>query len=169
MDAAAITSIIINSLLALIALGSMFAAISQARSAKQAREGADAASAETLRLNAEANALYERMAGASEDLAAAVKAQAPSDGPAWDIRRGHRAVQLVMNVGTRKAFDVYLEGTEGVHIDDDSRAEVLEPGQGVEFAVWRGSGMAPPQLTLFWRDERHGEQHRRAFAVNPVS
>jgi len=169
MDGAAITSIVINSLLALIALGSMLAAISQARSAKRARIGADAASAETLRLKEEANALYARMAAANEELAAAVKAQAPQDGPAWDIRHGHRAVQLVMNVGTRKAFDVYLEGTEGVYTDEDSKREVLEPGDAVEFAVWRGSGMPPSRLTLFWRNERHGEQQRKVFAVSPTT
>jgi hypothetical protein len=136
--------------------------VKDSRAAQIASEGARD---ESTRLAAEANNLAARQAAALEQQ---VQAEASKNAPSveWQISAGPgRDTQVITNMGRKTAYNVSLIGGAGIHTDEDSEREELSTGDSVEFAVWQGSGMSTPRLTILWQEEPDGEQRTKTVSV----
>jgi Flp pilus assembly protein TadG len=163
--------------LSVVAAGISFWQASEARAARRdalkasaaadsAREKSQEARDEAREIAKASLAAAERMAEAQER-AVALEEEKNKPAVQWQIQPSHGDMQLVVNVGDLAAYDVFLTGTDGVHIDADSNSDRLVSGDSVEFAVWRGMGMGTPRLTIHWSDEPGGEEHTAETAVRP--
>ncbi len=167
--------IVIAIVSALAAIAAAIAAGIQARAsvraadhAEKSREASETARAEAVALNRQANELLERQARAQEEVAALARAQAPRDELEWTMRPGHNDIVEIVNTGNITVYNVTAEGGAGVHIDEDSRADVLPPGDYIEVGVMPASfNVSKRTVTLSWQYTPDGDVHTETARVRP--
>jgi hypothetical protein len=144
------------------------AAITARRDAQSAQAASEAARDEASELARKATDAFVRQAEAQERANELTEAAQPKPHVRWAIGHDVGDMQTVVNTGDVAAYDVSLTGNNGFHIDDDSRSDMLIPGDSVTFAVMVGGGMDRPRLTIRWADEPGGDQRETSVAVSPM-
>ena len=152
------------------ALGGVAAAIfagSQARSARldrkdaeNARNESQAARDEAVRLAGEANDAFKRQAEALERSNELEEAKRPKPRVNWQPRMGAgRDSRILVNEGNIEARNVVGTGNIGLHVDEDTQAESVMPGDSIAYFVSPTlSSIGRPRLRIEWDDDSSTER-----------
>lgn len=160
------------------ALGAIVAAIAatvQARASvraadlsKESQQGSEQAETEALAIRREMNELLQRLAASQEQVVEIAQAQLPKEEFGWVYTPGHGDTVLLANDGNVTVYDVSAEGNEGVHVDEESTAQTLPPGDYVVIGVMpSGYGPSRRQITMNWRYAPDGEIQSATVAIRP--
>lgn len=160
------------------ALGAVVAAVAatvQARASvraadlsKESQQGSEQAETEALAIRREMNELLQRLAASQEQVVEIAQAQLPKEEFGWVYTPGHGDTVLLANGGNVTVYDVSAEGNEGVHVDEESTAQTLPPGDYVVIGVMpSGYGPSRRQITMNWRYAPDGEIQSATVAIRP--
>jgi len=160
-------SLVINICLVVLTAVGAFAALWQARAARSAQaeaqvaqRAAEVARDESLELAKKATEAAERHARAQEIANEIELAKLPKPHVDWLPRASSRDSRILVNVGNVNAINVVATGNSGVHTDEESRSQLVAPGDSIKFWVLPATfGSERPRLHVEWDDERTGE-HR---------
>lgn len=160
------------------ALGAVIAAIAatvQARAsvraadlAKESQQGSQQAETEALAIRREMTEVLQRLAASQEQAVEIAQAQLPKDEFGWIYMPGHGDTVLMANDGNITVYDVSAEGGDGVHVDEESTAQTLPPGDYVVIGVMpSGFGSSKRQVTMRWRYSPDGDIQSATVAIRP--
>ncbi len=143
-------------------------AVWQAKIARDARDDArkaqaesESAAAESVALAKKANDTFERQAEAQEEANAIARANLPTDEVRWEYEQIRGARYILRNVGTRAAIKAVIEDiTEPVgFVRPEESSRFVRPGESVEFTVLSIWGSPTPAFRASWKEDGSEEVH----------
>lgn len=129
-----------------------------------AQKNAEAARDEANKIAKAAAAQLSRSAAALERANELTEAAMPKPSVTWAVSRIRGDLWRCLNSGDLAASNVKLSGAAGIHTDADSEADVVPPGQALEFGAMQVEGFTP-MLTVEWDDENAPARRSETVAI----
>lgn len=141
----------------------------QAKIAKEARDDArkaqadsESAAAESVALAKEANDAFKRQAQAQEEANELAKASIPADEVRWAYDQVAGIRYVLTNIGSRSARGAFIEDTtepKGFVRPEESLPRDVRPGDSLEFIVVSAFGSPQPEFRVTWTEDGSDEIH----------
>lgn len=161
-------ALVVSIIAALATIAAAVIAAWQAKIARDARDDArkaqadsESAAAESVMLAKKANDAFERQAQAQEEANTIARASLPPDEVRWEYAQIKGVRYILRNAGTRTALAAVIEDiTEpSGFVRPEKSPRTVRPGEAIEFTVLSAWGAPPPEFRVSWREEGSDDVH----------